>query len=284
MREGVPERAAQPGGEQGVAAYAGGAAGAGGAARAVGHVPGDEGGAVGDAPATCFEVHGQQGFLGAEVEYGVVAAGFQEGVPAGDGGAAQEAEDGRSRQVGLAAERGGGEDRVERVGVGVGARTDEGAGGGQSQPGVGREHLGGAGQGAGFPPGVVVAERDERCVECGGTVRTADRAEVAAGGEDPYGGETRADGGRGAVRRAVVHDHDGRCFGQPRHSLQCGEQPLAPVPGDHDDAHQGRRPGARRGHGVRRFRRRRRHDRYPGPGAAARAARRASAVVDRPSR
>ncbi len=104
----------------------------------------------------------------------------------------------------------------------------------------------------------------------GGTVSAADRAEVAARGEYAHGGVVGADRLRGAVKGAVVHDDDRWPFGEAGQPVEGVGQAVPPVAGDDHDADPGCGP--------------RRHERAFGRPVAERAARRASAVVERPSR
>ena len=104
---------------------------------------------MGDAPAVCGQVQREQRLLAAEVDIRVEAVDREEGVAADDGRAGEEAEYRGARQVGIGAERGVGEDRVQRVGALLGA--DEGVGDDDGEPGVGVEEVRGGGEGARLP-------------------------------------------------------------------------------------------------------------------------------------
>src|SRR5690606_8953021 len=93
----VRDGAAQPGGEERVAALHGRAAVAGPRVRVV---VGDDVGAVGDAPAVGGQVVGEQGLLAAEEQQPVEAARFEVGAAADHRTAGQEAQDLGAGEVG----------------------------------------------------------------------------------------------------------------------------------------------------------------------------------------
>ncbi len=224
--------AAQPGGEEFVAAHHGRAAGARAGCRVV---VGDHLGAVGDAPAAGGQVVGEQGLLGGEEQQRVEAAGVEVGGAAGDGGAGEEAEDLGAGQVGGGAERGVGEHLVERIRFLFGA--DERAGGEQAEPGVGVEEAGGLGEGAGRPPGVVVAERHVGGAQGADAVCAGEGAAVERQCQYADLGEVAGEHGAGAVGGGVVGHDDLRPLGQGEQVPEGGGEAGGAVAGGDDDAY-----------------------------------------------
>jgi hypothetical protein len=102
---------------------------------------------------------------------------------------------------------------------------------------MGVEHVGGPGQGAGAPPGVVVAEGDIGGTRSAYAQIAADRAEIVAEGDHLDVRKSRPDRVGGAVGGTVVDQHHVRPLGQFAQPSHAGQRLLAPLPGDDDDAH-----------------------------------------------
>src|SRR5690606_15606600 len=232
-------------------------------------VVGDDVGAVGDAPAVGGQVVGEQGLLAAEEQQPVEAARFEVGAAADHRTAGQEAQDLGAGEVGGGTEGRAGEDVVHRVRPLV--RADQGAGGDEAEPGVGVEQLGRPAEGAGGPPGVVVAERHVGRAEGAGTVVAGQGAVVDGQRQHPHLGEVAGEHGAGVVGGGVVGDEDLGPLGQREEVAQGDGEPAGAVPGGDDDAERAGR--GRSGHGMVS------PSRGRGPGSRARASRTSAGVM-----
>src|SRR5690606_28293533 len=149
-------------------------------------------------------------------------------------------------EVGGGTEGRAGEDVVHRVRPLV--RADQGAGGDEAEPGVGVEQLGRPAEGAGGPPGVVVAERHVVRAERAGTVVAGQGAVVDGQRQHPHLGEVAGEHGAGVVGGGVVGDEDLGPLGQREEVAQGDGEPAGAVPGGDDDAERAGR--GRSGHGM----------------------------------
>ena len=191
---------------------------------------------VGKAPSGGGEVRCQKVLLSPYEQAGLEATDLEVGRAPDDGGAGQEPEHRRTREVRLLRQRAAG--HLFTNGVLSLPGTDEDAGDQQAKPGMGVEEVRGAGQGARSPPRVVVGEGHVWGSHGLHAHVTARGAEVLVQRDHLDLGVALAHGGDRTIGGGVVHDDDARALRQGAEMSESVEEIRDAVPryDDHPDA------------------------------------------------